>query len=123
MRVLKFTCIFIVLMSCFETVQQQSKVISPEEMQSLLQIDNVQLVDVRTPEEYELGFIADAKNIDFLSPNFLEEVERLDKKKPIIVYCEKGGRSAKCAEKLKEVGFIKIYDLEGGYSKWKYQDN
>lgn len=123
MRVLKFTCIFIVLMSCLETVQQQSKVISPEEMQSLLQIDNVQLVDVRTPEEYELGFIADAKNIDFLSPNFLEEVERLDKKKPIIVYCEKGGRSAKCAEKLKEVGFIKIYDLEGGYSKWKYQDN
>ena len=108
--------------SCLQTVQQESKVISQDEMKTLLQMDNVQLLDVRTPQEYELGFIADAKNIDFLSPTFLEEVEKLDKKKPIIVYCEKGGRSAKCAEKLKQVGFAKIYDLEGGYSKWKFQE-
>lgn len=109
--------------SCLdEKINSEVKVISAEEMQSILELEDVQLVDVRTPEEYAEVRIANAQNIDFTSPTFEEDITKLDKEKPVILYCQGGVRSAKCAKKLKEAGFEKIYDLEGGISKWKHSD-
>ncbi|WP_179343983.1 rhodanese-like domain-containing protein [Winogradskyella ursingii] len=98
------------------------KVVTAEEMETILELEDVQLVDVRTAEEYAEIHIPNAQNIDFNSPTFDEDVEKLDKKKPVILYCKSGGRSAKCAKKLKDAGFKKIYDLEGGISKWQHSD-
>ncbi len=95
--------------------------ISAEEMQTLLKMDEVQLVDVRTPEEYKTGFIANAQNIDYFSPTFDQDVKNLDKKKPVILYCKSGQRSSKCSKKLLEAGFVKIYNLEGGITQWQHQ--
>jgi len=72
------------------------------------------LFDVRTEKEYDLEHIAKSQNIDVRSPNFDQEIIKLDKEKPVLVYCRSGKRSAKCAEKLKDAGFVKIYDLSGG---------
>lgn len=107
--------------SCETTSQGEVKVVTPEEMQSLLELEDVQLVDVRTPEEHKEGFIENAQNIDFNSPTFDEDITKLDKNKPVILYCKSGGRSAKCSKKLQEAGFVKIYDLEGGISKWMHE--
>jgi rhodanese-related sulfurtransferase len=96
--------------------------VSAEEMQSILQQEDVQLVDVRTPAEYDQGHIANSQNIDFRSPTFDEDVKQLDKTKPVILYCKSGRRSAICAKKMKEAGFKKIYDLEGGISKWRHSE-
>jgi rhodanese-related sulfurtransferase len=98
------------------------KLVTAEEMQTILDVEDAQLIDVRTPEEFEEGHILNAQNIDFSSPTFDEEVNKLDKSRPVILYCRSGGRSAKCAEKMKEAGFKKIYDLEGGISKWQHSD-
>ena len=49
-----------------------------------------------------------------------KNIQKLDKSKPVVLYCKGGGRSAKCAKKLKDAGFEKIYDLEGGLSKWEH---
>ncbi|WP_242204813.1 rhodanese-like domain-containing protein [Aestuariivivens insulae] len=98
-----------------------TKIVSSEEMQTLLQKEGVQFIDVRTPEEYNEGFIPNATNINFLSPTFLKDIESLDKEKPIIIYCRSGRRSGKCSKTLEEVGFKEIYDLEGGITKWKAQ--
>lgn len=95
-------------------------IISQEEMQTFLKMDDVQLIDVRSPKEYRLGHIADAQNIDFYSSTFDDDISKLDKNKPVILYCKSGGRSAKCAKKLINAGFIKVYDFEGGISKWKH---
>ncbi|WP_272023498.1 rhodanese-like domain-containing protein [Olleya namhaensis] len=114
---------FLVLLvfSCTEQVEGEIKVVSPEEMQTLLQLDNVQLVDVRTSKEYNSGYIALAQNIDFMSPTFDIDIQTLDKAKPVLLYCQKGGRSAKCAEKMIDLGFKKIYDMQGGFSKWEHE--
>ncbi|MEP5340549.1 MAG: rhodanese-like domain-containing protein [Algibacter sp.] len=112
--------ISIVFVGCKESVNLGIQVISQEEMQTLLKLDDVQLIDVRTPEEYKTGFIADAQNIDFYSSTFAEDINKLDKSKPVLLYCKSGGRSAKCAKKLLKAGFVKIYDLEGGISKWEH---
>lgn len=111
----------ITFLSCKESANSAIKVISQEEMQTFLKLEDVQLIDVRTPEEYKTGFIADAQNIDFYSSTFAEDISKLDKNKPVFLYCKSGGRSAKCAKKLLSAGFVKIYDLEGGISKWKHK--
>ncbi len=97
------------------------KDISVEEMQSLLKVDDVQLVDVRTLEEYESGFIANAQNIDYYSPTLDEDLKILDKKKPVILYCRSGKRSRDCSEKLIEAGFQKVYNLKGGILEWEHE--
>ena len=68
------------------------------------------------PEEH----IPNSQNIDFRSPTFDKDIENLDKSKPVLLYCKSGGRSAECAKKLKDAGFEKVYDLDGGISKWKH---
>ena len=120
-RVVFVFLLLITVVSCIDQRSEEVKVISAEEMQSLLEADEVQLVDVRTPEEFSLGHIDDAQNIDYFSPTFDEDIKNLDKSKPVILYCKSGGRSAKCAEKMVEAGFVKIYDLEGGISKWEHK--
>ncbi|MDG5492683.1 rhodanese-like domain-containing protein [Psychroserpens sp. SPM9] len=113
--------LFALAFSCTEQQQSEIKMVSPEEMQSLLELEDVQLVDVRTEEEYKEGYIEHSQNIDFKSPTFEEDIVKLDKTKPVVVYCRSGGRSGKCSKKLKEAGFVKIYDLEGGLEKWKFK--
>lgn len=116
------TLIFMfVFTACIKETTSEIQVVSAEEMQSLLELDDVQLVDVRTPEEYQEGYINNFQNIDFLSPTFEADISKLDKDKPVILYCRSGGRSAKCAKKMLDAGFIKIYDLEGGISKWEHE--
>ena len=120
-------CLFVAMSlfaSCIDSKidNVEVKLVTAEEMQSILELEDVQLVDVRTPKEYEEIRIANSQNIDFSSPTFDEDISRLDKEKPVILYCRGGNRSAKCAKKLKSAGFEKIYDLEGGISKWKHSD-
>ena len=111
--------------SCKEETKTTSsstiELISPEEMQEISQIEGTQLIDVRTPEEYDEGYIDGFQNIDYFSDNFSQDIEKLDKSKPVIVYCKSGNRSGKCAKKMQEAGFSKIYDLEGGITKWKFE--
>lgn len=81
--------------------------------------DSLQVVDVRTPEEYDVSHLKNAQNICVTSDDFKEKVAKLDKEKPVYVYCKKGGRSAKAATILKEMGFTEVYDLQGGMMSWE----
>jgi len=79
----------------------------------------VQLVDVRTSEEYNAGYIDNAINIDYFDQEkFKKEFKKLDKDKPVYVYCRSGSRSNMSAIILKDLGFTKLYDLDGGYIAW-----
>lgn len=80
---------------------------------------NIQLIDVRTPGEYAEGFIGNAKNIDWNGSNFATEVAKLDKTKPVYLYCLSGGRSGNAANKLNEMGFTQVFDLKGGMNAWR----
>lgn len=83
-------------------------------------LDNEQILDVRTPEEWaDGGTIADAHKINFFSEDFDQQVSQLDKTKPVMVYCAAGGRSAKAMEKMKALGFTEVYNLSGGMGAWK----
>ncbi|KAA1245822.1 rhodanese-like domain-containing protein [Aquimarina sp. RZ0] len=97
------------------------QLITVEEMDKLLELEKVQLVDVRTPKEFANGHIDGAININFYDENFETLISTIDKSKPIAVYCGRGGRSAKCSAYMEKAGFTKIYDLDGGLTEWKYK--
>ncbi len=111
--------IFTTLFGCKGQENTNAKILSPEEFKSQIQNKTVQLIDVRTAKEFNEGNIKGAKNIDFFSPEFDKEFSKLDKDKPIYLYCRSGARSQKSANKLVKMGFQEIYDLKGGFLNWK----
>ncbi len=84
--------------------------------------DSVQLVDVRTPEEFSEGHIKGAKNINVFDKDFIDKsLKALDTSKPVAVYCRSGKRSADAARKLSEKGYH-VTNLKGGILAWKGKD-
>jgi thioredoxin len=79
---------------------------------------NAQIIDVRTPQEFAAGHLDNAVNIDWLGDNFVTNAEKLDKTKPVFVYCKTSNRSPQAAKKLEELGFTTIYNMQGGLLKW-----
>lgn len=80
---------------------------------------SVQIIDIRTPAEFQEGHLKNAKNIDFLSSSFTKEISGLDKEKPVYIYCRSGNRSGKSVKDFLHVGFTEVYDLEVGIVGWK----
>lgn len=76
------------------------------------------LLDVRTPEEWKAGHLKDAVHIDWYADDFAARVSKLDKSKPVLVYCAAGGRSAEAQEAMRDLGFKHVVNLKGGYSAW-----
>ncbi|MEL6812746.1 MAG: rhodanese-like domain-containing protein [Bacteroidota bacterium] len=106
--------------SCNDAKQGEIEMVSPVQVyEAVYGEDSLQLVDVRTAEEYEVSHLKNAQNICVTSADFKEKVATLDKEKPVYVYCKKGGRSAQAATILKEMGFTKVYDLQGGLTNWQ----
>lgn len=77
------------------------------------------VVDVRTPEEFANGHIQNALNIDWRNEHFQNQISKLDKTKPIYVYCLSGGRSAAAAANMRQNGFTQVYELVGGITNWR----
>ena len=83
-------------------------------------IDNpgVQLVDVRTPDEFAAGNIPGSVNIDVLTGHFGETAATmLDKAYTVAVYCRSGNRSKNAAKTLSMMGY-NVVELDGGYNAW-----
>ena len=95
--------------------------LSQEEWAEQLQNDdNAVILDVRTPEEVEEGYIPDAINIDiYLGQGFLDGIEELDKSKNYYVYCRSGNRSRQACALMRNIGIPNAYNLEGGIVEWE----
>ncbi|MCF1750860.1 rhodanese-like domain-containing protein [Mariniradius sediminis] len=76
------------------------------------------ILDIRTPEEIAEGYIEDAIFVNWTGGNFEEEVSKLNKKKTYYVYCRSARRTIPATEKMKELGFKKVYMLDGGINNW-----
>ncbi len=96
------------------------KVLNTEDFKNAIANNHVQLVDVRTSREFKSGHIKGARNIDYFQQStFKAACSKMDKDKPLYLYCQSGNRSQKAARKLIAFGFDCVYDLRGGYNMWK----
>ena len=80
----------------------------------------VQILDVRTVDEWETGYLKGAKRVTFGEEGFVEKAKAtVDPKKPVLVYCRSGKRSEKAAQQLRAAGFTAVSELEGGIIAWE----
>ncbi|HLP95813.1 MAG TPA: rhodanese-like domain-containing protein [Saprospiraceae bacterium] len=106
--------------------QPVMKVIGVKEAKELLAAKdpNLQIVDLRTPAEIkQTGIIEGAAIMDFNAPDFDAKVKQLSKKRPVLLYCAAGGRSAAAAQQLHQQGFRTVYDMSPGMSGWLSSGN
>lgn len=110
--------LFLVVISITAGLAQQA--ISPAQFhEQMNKSASIQLVDVRTANEYAGGHLYGAQNIDFRSSDFAKKMAKLDKSQPLFIYCLSGGRSASASRKLTNMGFNEVYDMKGGIMAWK----
>jgi rhodanese-related sulfurtransferase len=96
------------------------KNISIDDAEKLLQSHpNVVVLDVRTADEFKAGHIHGAKNIDFFSDDFAQQIGALDKSKTYLVHCAAGGRSAKACKVIEKNELPSVYHLYQGFSAWE----
>ena len=83
------------------------------------ELPNATIIDVRTPDEFSKGHLANANNYDWNGNEFDKQIAPLDQSKPVFVYCLSGGRSSSAASKMRSEGFKTVYELDGGIMKWR----
>jgi phage shock protein E len=120
----KSTIIMLLLLSVVVGVHAQAYVqkhsakitVTPELSKKLfadIQQGKAYLIDVRTPDEYNQEHLKYAANINIKSADFADQIKKLDKGKPVYLYCHSGNRSGRAADSLQTLGYIKGYNIGG----------
>lgn len=117
-----FFLFFFFFLSCVYSPNNADKMINLSETEWVKLHDESEesvIIDVRTDDEFSTGYIGGAVNIDFYMGNeFISKIEKLDKSKSYFIYCKSGARSGQTCELMKQKGFKKVYNLEGGILGW-----
>ncbi len=101
-----------------QTVEATGLVDSDRAEELIESVDDLVVLDVRTPEEFAAGVLPGAILIDINNPSFTDEVSQLDTELPYLVYCRSGNRSARAVEIMEDLGFTEIYELADGVQAW-----
>ena len=110
----------LLIMSVSCTAQVLEK-LDPQAFQNQIQSDSgeFKILDLRTDEEVVEGKVPGAEQLDFYSDDFESQLKKLNKQATYYIYCRSGGRSGKTLDKMKELGFEQVYDMQGGMNAWK----
>ncbi|MBK7099923.1 MAG: rhodanese-like domain-containing protein [Sphingobacteriales bacterium] len=113
----------IVITFSINAFSQNEYLLSANKFVETIALDSNSIVlDVRTKVEFNNGHIARAINVNIFDTAFKKEVQKLDKKKNIYIYCQSGRRSARAIDFLKSLGYEHLYELNGGISDWKKEN-
>lgn len=74
-------------------------------------------LDARESEEYDVSHLPSAFHLGYNSPDY-DQLEKIDKSRPVVVYCTVGYRSERAAKKLRKLGFNQVYNLYGSIYAW-----
>ena len=120
MKNIFFVLLLIVSISCKGQEEKGVYTIDIQTLHTDVIGKDVQFVDVRSEKEYSQGHIDDAINLNIADKEkFALKIQKLDKTKPVYIYCHAGVRSRRASKLMTELGFTSIYDFTGGWSAWK----
>ena len=80
--------------------------------------DDLVVLDVRTPEEFDEAHIEGAVLVDFYDPDFVQQLGELDPDVPYLLYCRSGNRSGQTTAIMEQLGFVDVADVDGGIVAW-----
>lgn len=78
-----------------------------------------QVIDVRTPEEFQTNHLQNAQLMNFYDKDFRDKLLNMNRHQPYIIYCQSGNRSGKALNMMRELGFKNAYDIQGGIVAWQ----
>lgn len=124
MKNVYFLFLFFSFISCKgqdgQSTKSESYRIGPEDFEKAISASNIQILDVRTSNEYNSGHIKNALQADWTnSTQFTDRIQYVEKDKPVYIYCLVGGRSASAADWMRKNGFKNVIELQGGINAWK----
>ncbi|MEP3389260.1 MAG: rhodanese-like domain-containing protein [Reichenbachiella sp.] len=104
--------------SCQAQVANQ---LAPEAFKSQIEKEEgaFKILDLRTDKEVSEGMVPGAEQLDFLADDFDSKLSELNKSTTYYIYCRSGGRSGRALTQMTELGFKKVYELQGGMNAWK----
>lgn len=104
--------------SCQGQVANQ---LAPEAFKSQIEKEEgaFKVLDLRTDKEVSEGMVPGAEQLDFLADDFDSKLSELNKSTTYYIYCRSGGRSGRALTQMTELGFEKVYELQGGMNAWK----
>ncbi len=111
--------IIMLMLSLVGTLFAQKNVTVDEAKALIKNEKDLVIVDVRRPQEFSAGHLENAIVIDFYAPSFKQDLAKLSKEKPILLYCRTGRRSGIALQYLTEMGYTKVYNMLGGITQWK----
>ena len=97
---------------------QQVKDVDVKAAKAMIDKGGVTILDVRTPAEYQAGHIAESVLANYNDPAFESMIAKIDKNKPVLVYCAAGGRSSRAAKLMSEKGWKNVSNMLGGMGAW-----
>jgi len=115
-----FMALAMLLAGCTTATDEAVRLVSAPEAAELLDdtVASEVVLDIRTPDEYNGGHLADAVLIDFYEPDFRDMISELDRDKDYVMYCRSGNRSAEAAKIMRELGFTSVDEVDGGIVAW-----
>lgn len=101
-------------------VTQLGEELNVDEFYALGHEDNVEILDIREPEQYSFGHIGGVTFINFNdSLNFKPNVDKLNRNKTYMIYCKTDQQSANTIMLMKDMGFTDVHFLKDGIHAWK----
>jgi rhodanese-related sulfurtransferase len=92
--------------------------IKTDEFKNRMEEGGYEIVDLRTPVEFEAGHLEGAYNIDFTASDIHDKISKLDKEKKYLLYCRTGNKSGQTLDIMKEKEFVEVYNMLGGINEW-----
>lgn len=117
-KIFSLLLVLITFASCQSQEKKGVQLLSAKEFSQKVETEKAQIIDVRTPKEFQQGHLKNAKNIHLYDQDFAQQIDKLDKKQTVYVYCKAGGRSAEAVEIMQNHGFESIIELDGGTDSW-----
>ena len=111
--------IIIVVLASFTAVSAQKTQLNSSESKELLKKNkSIVILDVRTAEEFAMGHLKGAKNIDIRQSDAYSKIDKLNRKARYLVYCRTNHRSGMAVEYMKQKGFKTVYQMMDGFPGW-----
>lgn len=117
--ILAFTFAIVTLFSTAQKLPANNADVNAATFEQAIKVKGVQVIDVRTPREYQGGHIEGAQNFDWNDDSFKSAILKLDKNQPVAIYCYSGGRSDEAKKWMQMNGFKNVIQLEGGMAEWR----
>ena len=115
-----FALIILLIVNLYGEKYRKYQVVDTNGAVSLMDDDELLIIDVREEKERKAGFLSNDLNIPM--GQVKAKMDTLDKSKNILVYCKSGTRSDRIADILSKNDFQKVSSLKGGFNAWLKAD-